>query len=83
MMTAGICQHPPRREEFGEMCCTIDSDVDRTFLIAVLLVPAAQEFLRAVHHGQTPSKFSANTRLPKGVLCPEKSIRSIKSSTVR
>jgi hypothetical protein len=36
-----------------------------------------------VHHEQIPPKFSSNTRLTKGVLWPEKSIRSIKSNTVQ
>ncbi len=80
---AGIRQHPPAREEFGEVCSVIDSHVDRTFLIEVFLVSAAQKILRAVHHEQIPPKFRSNTRLTKGMLCPEKSIRSIKSSTVR
>ena len=74
---------PGAREEFGEVCCAIDSHVDRTFLIEVFLVSGAQKFLRARHHEQIPPKFSSNTRLTKGVLWPEKSIRSIKSSTVR
>src|SRR2546425_9619011 len=65
------------------VCCAIDSHVDRTFLIEVFLVSGAQKFLRARHHEQIPPKFSSNTHLTKGVLWPEKSIRSIKSSTVR
>src|SRR5690348_14095050 len=56
---------------------------DRTFLFEVFLTSAAQKFLRAVHHEQLPPKFSSNSRLAKGMLCPEKSIHSIKSSTVR
>src|SRR5258706_14704687 len=38
---------PGAREEFGEVCCAIDSHVDRTFLIEVFLLSAAQKFLRA------------------------------------
>jgi hypothetical protein len=61
----------------------IDSQVDWTFLIEVFLFSAAKKFFRAVRHEQLPPKFSSNTCLAKGMLCPEKSIRSIKSSTVR
>jgi hypothetical protein len=60
------------REELGEVCCAIDSHVDRSFLIEVFLTSAARKFLRAVHHEQILPKFSSNTRLTKGVLCPEK-----------
>ena len=74
---------PGAHGEFGEICCAIDSHVDRAFLIAVPLISVAQRFLRAVRHEQIPPKFSSNTRVPKGVLCLEKLIRSIKSSTVR
>jgi hypothetical protein len=65
------------------VCCAIDSHVDRVFLFEVFLISGVQKFLRAVHHEQLPPKFSSYTRLTKGVLCPEKSIRSIKNSTVR
>ena len=61
---------------------SIDSHVDRTFLIEVFFISACRNFLKAVHHGQVQPKFSTNTRLTKGVLCPEKSIPSIESSTV-
>src|SRR6266566_5103213 len=74
---------PWAREEPGEVCCAIDSHVDRTFLIEVFLVSAAGQVLRAVHHEQVPPTFSSNTHITGGVLCPKKSIRSIKSSTVR
>jgi hypothetical protein len=67
----------------GEVYCKTDSHVDRTFFIEVFLLACAQKFHRAVHHEQAPPKFSSNTCLTKGVLCPEKSIRSIKNSTVR
>jgi hypothetical protein len=56
---AGIRQHPWAREELGEVCCAIDSHVDRTFIIEVLFISTAQKFLRAVHH---EPKFSSNTR---------------------
>jgi hypothetical protein len=35
---------PRAREEFGEVCCAIDSHVDRTFLIEVFLVPLRGSF---------------------------------------
>ena len=82
----GIRRHPRVWEELGKMCRAIDaidSRVDRTFLIEVFFISTAQLFLRAVHHEQSPPEFSLNTRLTKGVLCLEKSIHSIKSSTVR
>jgi hypothetical protein len=83
-MIAGISSASlGRGEELGELCCAIDSHVDRTFLFEVFFPPAAQKVLRAVHHEQIPPKFSSNTRLTKGVLWPEKSIRSIKSNTVQ
>jgi hypothetical protein len=77
---AGVRQH---RWGAGELCCAINSHVDRTFLFEVFLMPVAQKFLRAAHHEHVPPKFSSNTCLTKGMLCPEKSIPSIKSSTVR
>jgi hypothetical protein len=80
---AGVRRRPLAREELGEMWCAIHSHVDRTFLIEVFFISAARKFLRAVDHEQLPPKFSPNTRLTKGVLCPEKSIPSIKNSTVR
>jgi hypothetical protein len=69
----------PRR---GMLCHrhATDSHVDRTFFIEVSLIASAH---RAVHLEQAPPRFSSNTYLTKGVLCPEKSIRSIKNSTVR
>ena len=76
-------ESPGAQKELDEVCCAIDSQVDRAFLIEVSLVSAAQKFLRAVHHEQIPPKFSSNTRLTKGKLWPEKSIHSIKSSMVR
>ena len=60
-----------------------DLEVDRTFLVEVLLVSSTQKFLRAVLHELLPPKFVSNIGLTKGVLCPEKSIRSIRSCTVR
>src|SRR6266853_3018512 len=71
------------QKELGEVCCAIDSQVDRTFLLEVSLLSASAKLLRAVHHGRLPPKFSSNTRLTKGKLWPKKSIHSIKSSTVR
>ncbi len=44
--------------------------------------PLTRGFFERCIMKQTPPKFSSNTRLTKGMLCPEKSIRSIKSSTV-
>ena|SRR5882672_6781322 len=83
-VTSGIRRHPPgTRGKFGEARWAIDSQVDRAFLIEVLLTSAAQSFLRAAHHEQLLPKFGTSIRFAKGVLCPEKSIRSIKSSTVR
>jgi hypothetical protein len=80
----GIRQHPPgARKELGELCCAIASQVDRAFLIEVFLMSGAQKFLRAAHYEQLLPKFGSNTCLTKGVLCPEKLIRSIKGSTVR
>jgi PhnB protein len=38
------------RDELGEMCCAIDSQVDQTFLIEVLFIFMAPRFLGAVHH---------------------------------
>ena len=67
-------------KSLGEVCCATDSHVDRTFFIEVSLIASAH---RAVHLEQAPPRFSSNTYLTKGVLCPEKSIRSIKNSTVR
>jgi hypothetical protein len=74
---------PPGAGSLFEVCCATDSHVDRTFFIEVFLIASAQKLHRAVHHEQAPPKFSSSTRLTKGVLCPEKSIRSIKNSTVR
>src|SRR5258708_10031321 len=70
-------------KSLGELCCATDSHVDRTFFIEVFLIAYDQESHRAVHHEQAPPKFSSNTCLTKGVLCPEKSIRSIKNSTLQ
>ena len=88
----GIRRHPRVWEELGKMCraidaidsqsIAIDSLVDRTFLIEVFFISTAQMFLRAVHHGHLRPKFRSNTCVTKGVLCPKKSIPSIKSSTV-
>jgi hypothetical protein len=77
------CSTPRAQAKLGEVCCDVDSHVDRTFLIEVFFISAAQKLLRAVQHEQVPPKFSSNTRLAKGLLCPKKSIRSIKSSTAR
>ena len=44
---------------------------------------AGPELLGAVRHEQVPPKFSSNTHLTKGVLCPENSTPSIRSCTVR
>ena len=81
----GIRQHPRGAETAGKACCAFDFDsqVDRVFLLEVLLISTAQRFLGAVRHEQLPPKFSSNTHLTKGVLCPENSIRSIRSCTVR
>jgi hypothetical protein len=54
-----------RWKSLGEVCCAIDSHVDRPLLIEVFSHSAAQRFLRAVHHEQTPPKFSSNTRVTK------------------
>jgi hypothetical protein len=72
-----------RWKRLGEVCSSIDSHVDRTFLIEVFFISASRDFLKAVHHEQRQPKFSTNTRITKGVLCPEKSIPSIESATVR
>src|SRR6267142_574028 len=72
-----------RGESSASRSYTIEAHVDRTFLFKVFSISAARKFLRAMHDEQLRLKFSSNTRLTKGVLCPEKSIRSIKSSTVR
>src|SRR5580700_432709 len=60
-----------------------DLQVDRTFLIEVFFITCSRSFLRAVHHEQLRPKFISNTRLKKGALCLEKSIRSIKNDMVR
>ncbi len=75
--------HSTAHELFPRLTDLTNAVVDRTFLLEVFLISAAQKFLRAVHHEQLLPKFSSNIRLTKGVLCPEKSIRSIKSSMVR
>ena len=75
-------RHPRVWEELGKMCRAINSRVDQTFLIEVFFISVAQMFLQAVHHGHLPPKFRSNTSVTKGVSCPKKSIRSIKSSTV-
>ena len=80
----GLRQHPSREEaRLGEVCCSIDSHVDRRFLIEVFFISAARKFLQAATHEQLQRKSSSNTRLTKGVLCPERSIPSTKSCTVR
>ena len=45
--------------------------------------PSPTSFCDRCIHEQLLAKLSSNTRLAKGVICPEKSIRSIKSSTVQ
>jgi hypothetical protein len=70
-------------ETAGQACCALDSQVDLAFPVKALLIFAAQKFLGAVHHEQLPPKFSSNTYLSKGVLCPGKSIRSMRNCTVR
>src|SRR5260370_27229679 len=71
------------RGKSSATCALPTTHVDRTFLFKVFSISAARKFLRAVHDEQLRLKFRSNTRLTKGVLCPEKSIRSIKSSSVR
>jgi hypothetical protein len=68
---AGTSPTSPGAETAGKTCCVFDSQVDRAFLVAVLLISTAQKFLGAVRHEQLPPKFSSNTHLAKGVLCPE------------
>src|SRR6516165_852284 len=42
---AGIRQHPLGARRLGEVCSSIDSHVDRTFLIEVFFTFAARKFL--------------------------------------
>jgi hypothetical protein len=72
-----------RWKRLGEVCSSIDSHVDRTFLIEVFFSPLPRIFLKRCIVNNFKPRFSTNTRLTKGVLCPEKSIPSIESSTVR
>lgn len=76
-------ENAPAIKSASEGCRGADSLIDRVFFIEVFLIAAAQKFYRVVHHAQAPAKFSSNICFTKGVLCPEKSIRSIKNSTVR
>jgi hypothetical protein len=48
-----------------ELARRADWQVDRAFLVDVLLISTAQKFLGAVRHEQLPPKFSSNTHLSK------------------
>ncbi len=61
----------------------INLQVDPSFLVEVLLISTVQKLPGAVHQEQRPPKFISNTDFTKGVLCPEKSIRSIRNRTLR
>jgi hypothetical protein len=63
-------------------CRAFDSQVDRRFSLTYVDLhdPYAPQSRGS---NKLPPKYGSNTQIPKGALCPEKSIRSIKSSTVR
>src|ERR1700726_3413083 len=66
-----------RRRDRSREC---DSQVDRTIRVEVLLISTAQTFLGAVLH-ETSAETHLDTHLTKGVSCPRKSTRSIRSCT--
>src|SRR5208282_5952995 len=75
---AGIRQHPwGARRDSGRCGLPSTRTLTPRFSLEYPWSPSPTSFCDRCIHEQLLVKLSSNTRLTKGVICPEKSIRSI------